>query len=339
MATKKNQIIEIPISQITVNPDNENIFNMHNIDGLVDSIASVGFTGHIQVIPKGKDSYEVISGHRRFEAAKLAGLKKIPSIVMPVNNDVEKAKLLIVSNIYNRELSPMDKARAIEYYIDNVIRVEQPGANIQTEVANVFKISTTQVKYLRRILTFIPELQGLLEEGLLPYSGLVKANQLDPIEQKELYELYISAIKSNNNEPLGKKETTLYCEQLVKRKELATTLQQEKIASDTRKHENDLNSSVETSSPLTKQSRVEFEEALEEYDEDISSSFEEDNGNSDIVELKPAATTIDTFSKSRGFSIISGELLRLKNSINDYSLSDEEKAEIKTDITNLLKLL
>lgn len=182
------KIVSIPNEAIVPNPDNAKIFNMRNIDGLVQSIRENGFIGAIEVYDIGGGKYEIASGHRRHAANKIVGNKTIPAIILPKADAVTKAKKLISSNIYNRELTPLDKARAIEYYIEKVLKTDPSyeKANITFECAHYFNISETQVKYLRRMVNLDPSLQELIENGSVSYTGLIDAYQLSPEEQREV---------------------------------------------------------------------------------------------------------------------------------------------------------
>lgn len=228
------KIVQIPIDKIRKNPDNEKIFNMDGIEGLADTIKEDGFTGAIEVFPLDDGNYEILSGHRRFEAAKIAGLKSIPSIILPVLDKVTVAKKLITSNIHNRELSSMDKARAINYYAENVLKPEHQGQryNENKELSKVFGLSMSQIKYLKRTLLYVPELQELLERQRVPMSGLIEASNLDPNEQRELAKNLWTLIKrdedkeletgnNSRSQTLGQKETKEACEVLLRRKRLA----------------------------------------------------------------------------------------------------------------------
>lgn len=228
------KIIQIPIDKIRKNPDNEKIFNMDGIEGLADTIKEDGFTGAIEVFPLDDGNYEILSGHRRFEAAKIAGLKSIPSIILPVRDKVTVAKKLITSNIHNRELSSMDKARAINYYVENVLKPEHSGQrfNENKELSKIFGLSVSQIKYLKRTLLYVPELQELLEKQRVPMSGLIEASNLDPNEQRELAKNLWTLIKrdedkeletgnNSRSQTLGQKETKEACEVLLRRKRLA----------------------------------------------------------------------------------------------------------------------
>ena len=201
-----NKIVNIPIKYISKNPDNETIFNMNGIEVLANNIKEVGFIGAIDVIENREtNSYEILSGHRRFAAATLAGLEEIPVHIETVSDDIDKAKKLIRLNINNRELNPLDKARAIEYYISNVLIPEGFKGNTQNKIAEVFDISVTQVKYLRRILKYPTELQELIGNGIIPYTGVTEFLSLDEEEQRIALLSLIRAVE-NNQSGLSKSE-------------------------------------------------------------------------------------------------------------------------------------
>ena len=220
----EQQIIFLPIDCIFANPDNEKIFNMNDIDGLVTSIQETGFNGTIEVFELEKNKYEVISGHRRLLAARKAGLKEVPVIIQQIHGEADKAKNLVLSNIHNREISAMDKARAIEYYIDHVLKIEQPKCNTQNEVARIFNISVSTVKYLRRLLKYDKSLQDLVDKNLVPYAALIDVIKLDEDEQKELAQALTEAINLSDGKPLSNKEALTICKTIINKKELANKL-------------------------------------------------------------------------------------------------------------------
>lgn len=189
------QIVMLPVDLIVHNPDNDKIFTMDGLDSLANSIKDDGFTGAIEVIKTDNGTYEIVSGHRRYEATKLAGNKTIPAIILPPMDETMKAKKLITSNIFNREMTSMDKARAIEYYIYKVLKADPSySGNTQQDVAKFFNISVTQVKYLRRMLKFIPELQDLVAKNYVTYTALIDASQFTKDEQYQLYNDLIDII-------------------------------------------------------------------------------------------------------------------------------------------------
>jgi len=121
----------------------------------------------------------------------------------------------------------LDKARSIQYYIDNVLVPSGFKGNTQEEIASVFGISVTQVKYLRRVLTYPEAIQHMVEKGLLPYSGLVDLVSFDEVELKEV-EILLSNAVDNNPGGLSKKDTLLIVGQIKKRRKLEESLKKEK---------------------------------------------------------------------------------------------------------------
>lgn len=216
------KIINVPVKYIKENPDNGLIFNMDGIEALATNIKEVGFIGSIDVIENlNTNSYEIISGHRRFAAAKLAGLEEIPVHIETVSDDIDKAKKLIRLNVNNRELNPLDKARAINYYIEHVLKPENFKGNTQDKLSEVFGISVTQVKYLRRILKYPTAVQTWIGEGKLSYVGISELSSLDEALQQEAVSILGDALKKNGNEPLSKSETQSCIKSIKERNALA----------------------------------------------------------------------------------------------------------------------
>ena len=77
---------------------------------LADSIKQYGVLEPILVQPRG-DYYEIISGERRWRAAKLAGLKEIPVVIKNLT-DQEIAEISLIENIQREDLNPIEEALA-----------------------------------------------------------------------------------------------------------------------------------------------------------------------------------------------------------------------------------
>ena len=87
----------------------------------VESIKSNGVLIPIIARPRREGGYEIISGHRRHHASKMAGLKDIPTIVKDLEDDVA-AILLVDSNIQRENLLPSEKAHAYKMKMDAIKR-------------------------------------------------------------------------------------------------------------------------------------------------------------------------------------------------------------------------
>lgn len=173
---------------IDENPDNAKIFNMDKMDVLVNSMKTDGFGGAIDVFKKPDGRYEISSGHRRYRAAKIIGLEQIPCFVNPMQGNVARARKLVLSNIANRDMTPLDTARSIEYYVDNVLIPTghtKPG-DISKELVSTFGGSVSSIKRYRGLLKLIPELQELANDERFPYSAFESAPRLSEGAQKKL---------------------------------------------------------------------------------------------------------------------------------------------------------
>ncbi len=183
----KRKSIDIPMDKIDYNPENTNIFNMGEIESLAKRIEEEGFTSAILVYKKDDDRYEILSGHRRFEAMKLLNSKTIPAdILSGIESDTQRDLILLSSNIANRKLAPLDMARAIEFYKGILDRDPDFKGNKKFATAEYFGITPSNVQRYSVILKLIPELQEYCKKPNFPYSSLSKAASLTKPEQLDL---------------------------------------------------------------------------------------------------------------------------------------------------------
>lgn len=78
-----------------------------------NSIHGTGIVEPLIVRPMGKSKYELVAGGRRLTAAILAGLKEVPVIVKPTISDIDAKILAISENLHRKDLSPIEKSRAL----------------------------------------------------------------------------------------------------------------------------------------------------------------------------------------------------------------------------------
>lgn len=210
MEEQKKEVLraDLPVSVIDPNPDNANLFNMDDIDILAGAIKRNGFRGAIEVYQKKDGRYEISSGHRRFLAAQQAGLDHIPALIYPMpESEIEKRSLLIDGNIYNREITALDKARAINYQRETLMMAQKKDESISVwvELQKHFNMSRGNISTYLSILTLIPELQQMYAEQVL--SVYVVALLTDKSEelQKLIYEGLQKLLSAQKPDPEGKK--------------------------------------------------------------------------------------------------------------------------------------
>lgn len=102
------------VSRIKPHPGNVRD-DLGDLSGLVESIKAHGILQPIVVepVPLGGSQYQIIAGHRRYAAAKRAGLDMVPVTFREAREDVEPEELMLVENLQRADLNPMDKAEAM----------------------------------------------------------------------------------------------------------------------------------------------------------------------------------------------------------------------------------
>ena len=86
-------------------------FDQSSLKELAESIKEKGIIQPITVRSKGK-RYELVAGERRFRAAKLAGLKKLPAHIVEIESDSELMEMAIIENLHRHDLNPIEEAMA-----------------------------------------------------------------------------------------------------------------------------------------------------------------------------------------------------------------------------------
>ena len=111
-------INEIPIHQISPNPDQpRTTFDETALEELAMSIRELGIVQPLTVRNVGTNSYQIISGERRYRAAKLAGLDSVPAYVRTAN-DSELTEMALIENIQREDLNAIEIALTFRKLID-----------------------------------------------------------------------------------------------------------------------------------------------------------------------------------------------------------------------------
>ena len=111
-------INEIAIEQIAPNPDQpRHNFDEEALEELAISIRELGIIQPLTLRSVGPDAYQIISGERRYRAAKLAGLETVPAYVRTVN-DTELTEMALIENIQREDLNAIEIALTFRKLID-----------------------------------------------------------------------------------------------------------------------------------------------------------------------------------------------------------------------------
>lgn len=163
---------------------------------LVESIKANGVLSPVIVRPDDEGTYEMISGHRRMHAAKLAGLTTVPAIVKQLTND-EAVILMVDANIQREEILPSERAFSLKMKMDAMNR---QGARTDLtlgrdvpkwsheEIGKENGISGRQVKRYIRLTELIPEMLDMVDDKRLGLMLAVDISFFDKDLQKWLHE-------------------------------------------------------------------------------------------------------------------------------------------------------
>ena len=153
-------------------------FDQAKLDELAQSIRSTGIIQPLLVRPKG-GLFELVAGERRWRAAQLAGLARIPAIVRDIP-DERLLEMALVENIQRQELNPIEEAQAYKRLIESL------GLTQEQVAQRVGRDRTFVTNYLR-VLKLPTDIQKLIETDKLSFGHartLLAIN--DPMVQRRL---------------------------------------------------------------------------------------------------------------------------------------------------------
>lgn len=174
----------IPINKL--HPFSNHPFHIrHDLEfsELVDSISESGIITPIIVRPKVGVGYEVISGHRRWEACKELGIESIPARVEYIDDD-EATILMVNSNIQREHVLPSEKAFAYKMRMEALkhqgrTTLAQVGPKFSSEkIAAETGDSRNQVKRYIRLTYLIPSILQMVDDGRIAFNPAVEISYM-----------------------------------------------------------------------------------------------------------------------------------------------------------------
>jgi ParB family chromosome partitioning protein len=170
---------EIEISKITVNPDQPRTsFDNKSLEELADSIKTHGIIQPLTLRETAYGEYQIISGERRFRAAKLAGLTTVPAYIRTAN-DQETLEMALIENIQREDLDALEIALTYKRLMDECELTQEELSK------RVCKGRSTITHYLL-LLTLENEIQQAIKEGKISMGHAKSISSLDPLTRKKL---------------------------------------------------------------------------------------------------------------------------------------------------------
>ena len=153
----EQNILQVPIDEIIPNRFQPRLqFDDRGLEELASSIKQHGIIQPL-VLRRVNDKYEIIAGERRYKAATMAGLTKVPAVIADVD-DNKSAEVAIVENVQRRDLSAIEEARSYKNLLDK-------GYLTQAELAKKMGLSQSAIANKLRLLNLDEEVQQALIEN------------------------------------------------------------------------------------------------------------------------------------------------------------------------------
>ena len=206
---QREQVQQIPIDDL--HPFTNHPFKVLDDEAMtrtVESIAQYGVLAPLIARPRPDgDGYEIISGHRRQYAAKLAGLDTLPVIVRQMSDDAAVI-LMVDSNLQREHILPSERALAYKMKLDAMRRTSgRPSKENSRQLVGNFETadvvgkesgeSGRQVQRFIRLTNLIPELLDMVDEKKIAFNPAVELSYLDESQQRD----FLEAMEDTQNAP------------------------------------------------------------------------------------------------------------------------------------------
>ena len=205
---QREQVQQIPIDAL--HPFTNHPFKVLDDEAMtrtVESIAQYGVLAPLIARPRPDgDGYEIISGHRRQYAAKLAGLETLPVIVRQMSDDAAVI-LMVDSNLQREHILPSERAFAYKMKLEALknqgarsdLTSPQVAAKFRSDdaVAKDQGISGDTVRRYIRLTNLVPELLDMVDEKKISFNPAVELSYLDEGQQRD----FLEAMEDTQNAP------------------------------------------------------------------------------------------------------------------------------------------
>ena len=171
------------------------VIDNEEMQNLIDSINERGILTPLTVRKISGTEYEIISGHRRFYAAKKLGFEMIPAFIYELSYE-EAVIAMVDANLQREHVLPSEKAHAYKMKLEAIKsqgeRTDLTSRQVVGKLESAELVSETesgrQVQRYIRLTNLIPELLDLVDEGKIALTPAVELSYLNEVEQADLVE-------------------------------------------------------------------------------------------------------------------------------------------------------
>lgn len=178
-STTPTVVKQIPVDQIR--PGSQQARRYFQPEALKELAESIRESGVIQpvVLRTRVWGFELLAGERRWRAAQQAGLHDIPAVIRDDLSDTEAFVVGLIENLQRESLSPVETAAGLK-------RLAEVFALTHEEVGERIGKSREYVSNHLRLLNLLPDVQVMVNEGLIPLSHAKILAGLEPVDQRRL---------------------------------------------------------------------------------------------------------------------------------------------------------
>ena len=205
---QREQVQQIPIGELFPFKNHPfKVLDDESMQRTVESVEQYGVLSPLIARPRPEGGYEIISGHRRQYAAKLAGLDTLPVIVRQMSDDAAVI-LMVDSNLQREHILPSERALAYKMKLDAMRRtsgrpskenVSQIGTQKRSDqiMAEELGESRNQIQRFIRLTNLVPELLDMVDEKKISFNPAVELSYLDESQQRD----FLEAMEDTQNAP------------------------------------------------------------------------------------------------------------------------------------------
>ena len=204
---QREQVQQIPIGELFPFKNHPfKVLDDESMQRTVESVEQYGVLSPLIARPRPEGGYEIISGHRRQYAAKLAGLDTLPVIVRQMSDDAAVI-LMVDSNLQRENILPSERAFAYKMKLEALKNQGARSDLTSCQVGTKFRAdellaensseSARNVQRFIRLTNLVPELLDMVDEKKIAFNPAVELSHLDTNQQRD----FLEAMNDTQNAP------------------------------------------------------------------------------------------------------------------------------------------
>jgi len=176
------------LTQIHADPARNDRTDLGNISDLAASIKKEGIIQPLVISdePREDGKYELVAGYRRYNAAKMAGLKEVPVVSQSVDS-LRRRRVQLIENLHREDMNPLDKANSIHKMM------EEEKMESQKEAAEALGLSAGAISQYMSLLNLPSKVQAAVKSGKVDFTVARELTRLK--DEEKIVELLPEAQK------------------------------------------------------------------------------------------------------------------------------------------------